>query len=162
MNIVPSSVHSKKLRIEIREISKLTLFSTEEGYEEACERLRKVLGTRGYKKSEVQGEEDRVLWNSKQEVLRKREEPGKNSSRAKEELPGIPVVVPDNQGLREWWEECTREDITQGFGEYFTDTEVEILTSRMQIGKMKKKHVSSIATVYDQNSNFIGEIPHLT
>ena len=45
--------------------------------------------------------------------------------------PGIPVVVPDKQGLREWWQQCTREDITQSFGEYFTHAEVEMLPSRM-------------------------------
>jgi hypothetical protein len=32
--------------------------------------LRKALKTRGYKKNEIQGEKDRVLLDSKQEVLR--------------------------------------------------------------------------------------------
>jgi hypothetical protein len=109
----------------------LTLCSTEEGYNESCERLRKALETRGYNKNEIQGEKDRVLWDSKQEVIRKREERGKNSAKSKAGPPGIPVVVPDKQGLREWWEQCTRQGITKSFAEYFTDAEMEMLPSRM-------------------------------
>ncbi len=59
--------------------------------------------TRGYNKNEIQGEKDRVLWDSKQEVLRKREEGGKNSTKSKAGPPGIPVVVPDKQELRKWY-----------------------------------------------------------
>ena len=72
----------------------------------------------------------KVPWVSKQEVIRKREEGEKNSA-SKAGAPGIPVVVPDKQGLREWWEQCTRQDITQSFAEYLTDEEVEMLPSRM-------------------------------
>jgi hypothetical protein len=108
----------------------LTLCSTEEGYNEACERLRKALETRGYSKSEIQGEKDKVPWVSKQEVIRKREEGEKNSA-SKAGAPGIPVVVPDKQGLREWWEQCTRQSITENFGEYLTNAEMEMLPSRM-------------------------------
>jgi hypothetical protein len=89
------------------------------------------LETRGYHKNEIQGKKDRVLWGSKQEVLRKREEGGRNSTKSKTGTPGIPVVVPDKQGLREWCQPCTRQDITQSFGEYFTDSQVEMLPSRM-------------------------------
>ncbi len=74
MYILPSSAHSKKLRLGVirgEYLRYLTLCSTEEGYNEACERLRKTLETRGYNKKEIQGEKDRVLWESKQEVLRK-------------------------------------------------------------------------------------------
>ena len=134
MYILPSSAHSKKLRLGVIRgefLRYLTLCSTEEGYNEACERLRKALETRGYKKSEIQGEKDRILWSSKQEVLKKREEGGKNSAKNKAGPPGIPVVVPDKQGLREWWQQCTRQGVTQSFGEYFTNAEVEMLPSRM-------------------------------
>jgi len=75
----------------------LTLCSTEEGFNETCERLRKDLETRGYKQNEIQGEKDRVRWDSKQEVLKKREG-GKNSAKSKAGSPRIPVVVPDKQG----------------------------------------------------------------
>ena len=105
MYILPSSAHSKKLRLGVirgEYLRYLTLCSTKEGYNEACERLRKALETRGYNKNEIQGEKDRVLWDSNQEVLRKREG-GKNSAKSKAGPPGIPVVVPDKQGLREWW-----------------------------------------------------------
>ena len=134
MYILPSSAHSKKLRLGVirgEYLRYLTLCSTEEGYNEACERLRKALETRGYNKNEIQGEKDRVLWDSKQEVIRKREERRKNSAKSKAGPPGIPVVVPDKQGLREWWEQCTRQGITQSFAEYFTDAEMEMLPSRM-------------------------------
>ncbi len=80
--------------------------------------------------NEIQGEKDWVIWDSKQEFLRKREG-GKNSTKSKAGPPGIPVVVPDTQGLRQWWEQCTRQGITTGFAEYFTDAEVEMLPSRM-------------------------------
>ena len=43
------------------------------------------------------------LWNSKQEVVWKSEEGQKNSTKGESGPPGIPVVVPDKQGLREWW-----------------------------------------------------------
>ena len=76
-------------------------------------------------------EKDIILWSSKQEVLKKREEGGKNSAKNKAGPPGIPVVVPDKQGLREWWQQCTRQGVTQSFGEYFTNAEVEMLPSRM-------------------------------
>jgi hypothetical protein len=134
MYILPSSAHSKKLRLGVirgEYLRYLTLCSTEEGYNEACERLRKALETRGYNKNEIQGEKDRVLWDSKQEVIRKREERGKNSAKSKAGPPGIPVVVPDKQGLREWWEQCTRQSITENFGEYLTNAEMEMLPSRM-------------------------------
>ncbi len=72
------------------------------GYNEVCERLQKTLETRGYKKIEIQGEKDRVILSSKQEVLKKRNEGGKNSVKAKKGPPGIPVVIPDKQGLKEW------------------------------------------------------------
>jgi hypothetical protein len=39
----------------------LDLCSTEEVYNETCERLRKVLETRGYKKNRIQREKDRIL-----------------------------------------------------------------------------------------------------
>jgi hypothetical protein len=133
MYILPSSAHSRKLRLGVirgEYLRYLTLCSTEEGYNEACERLRKALETRGYSKSEIQGEKDKVPWDSKQEVIRKREEGGKNSA-SKAGPPGIPVVVPDKQGLREWWEQCTRQSITENFGEYFTNAEMEMLPSRM-------------------------------
>jgi hypothetical protein len=72
----------------------------------------------------------KVPWVSKQEVIRKREEGEKNSA-SKAGAPGIPVVVPDKQGLREWWEQCTRQSITENFGEYLTNAEMEMLPSRM-------------------------------
>ena len=134
MYILHISAHSKKLRLGVIRgefLRYLTLCSKEEGYIEACERLRKALEKRGYKKNEIQGEKDEVMWSSKQEVLRKREEAGKNSAKSRVGPPGIPVVVPDKQGLREWWQQCTREDITQSFGEYLTHAEVEMLPSRM-------------------------------
>jgi hypothetical protein len=57
---------------------------------------------RDYKKMEIQGEKDRVMWSSKQEVLKKRNEGGKNSVKTKKGPPGIPAVIPDKQGLKEW------------------------------------------------------------
>ncbi len=46
MYIWPSSAHSKKFRLGVvrgKFVRKLTLCSTEKGFEEACERLRKAL-----------------------------------------------------------------------------------------------------------------------
>ena len=57
MYVLPSSAHSKKLRLGVIRgefLKYLTLCSTEEGYNEACERLRKALENRGYKKNEIQ------------------------------------------------------------------------------------------------------------
>ena len=91
MHILPSSVHSKKLRLGVIRgefLRHLILCSTEEGYNESCVRLWKTLETRGYKKSEIQGQKDRILWISKQEVLKKREEGGKNSAKT-----GVPALV---------------------------------------------------------------------
>ena len=55
MHVLPTSTHSKKLRpgvIRGKFLRYLTLCSTEEDYNESCERLRKVLETRGYDKNE--------------------------------------------------------------------------------------------------------------
>jgi hypothetical protein len=63
MYILPSSAYSKKFRLGVvrgKFVRKLTLCSTEKGFEEACERLRKALEIPGYKKSGVQGENDRL------------------------------------------------------------------------------------------------------
>ena len=115
--ILPSSAHSKKLRLGVIRgefLRYLTLCSTEEGYDEVCERLWKSLETRGYKQSEVHGEKDRILWNSKQEVLKKREQRGEISAKGKTGTPGILVVVPDIEGLREWCQQYTSRTESMG------------------------------------------------
>jgi hypothetical protein len=53
MYVLPNSAHPKKLRLGViggEFLRYLTLCSMEEGYNEACERLRKALETRGYHK----------------------------------------------------------------------------------------------------------------
>ena len=63
MYISPSSTHSKKRRIRVIRgefLRYLTLCSTEEGYNETCERLRKALEDRGYTQNEIQGPERKI------------------------------------------------------------------------------------------------------
>jgi predicted glycosyl hydrolase (DUF1957 family) len=67
------------------------------------------------------------IQNKKSSESEKREEKTQHLKQG----PGIPVVVPDKQGLREWWEQCTRQGITENFGEYLTNAEMEMLPSRM-------------------------------
>ncbi len=57
-------------------------------------------------------------------ILKKREE---KKEKGKGEVPGIAVVIEDKLGLREWWEVCTGEDITNSFGNHFSEAEIELL-----------------------------------
>jgi hypothetical protein len=61
---------------------------------------------------------------NKQDILIKREEKKK---KGKGEAPGITVVIEDKPGLREWWETCTGERITNRFGTFFSKGEIELL-----------------------------------
>ena len=50
-----------------------------------------------------------MKWEIKQDILLKREE---KKQKGKGETPEITVVIEDKPGLREWWETCTGEKIT--------------------------------------------------
>ena len=69
-----------------------------------------------------------VKWENKQDIMIKREEKKK---KGKGEAPGISVVIEDKPGLREWWETCTGERITNTFGTFFSKTEIELLPERL-------------------------------
>jgi hypothetical protein len=58
----------------------------------------------------------------------KREEKKK---KGKGEARGIPVVIEDKPGLREWWEACTGEGITNSSGKYFLEAEIKLLPERL-------------------------------
>jgi len=60
--------------------------------------------------------------------LTKREEKKK---KGKGKAPGIPVVIEDKPGLREWWKACKEEKITNSFESFFSDTEVGLLPRRL-------------------------------
>jgi len=86
------------------------------------------LQTRGYSAHEVSNVRRHVKWENKKDILIKREEKKK---KGKGEAPGIAVVIEDKPGLREWWEACTGEGITNSFGNYFSEAEIELLTERL-------------------------------
>ena len=69
-----------------------------------------------------------VKWENKKDILIKREEKKK---KWKGEGPGITVVIEDKPGLKEWWETCMGERITNSFGTFSSDTEVELLPERL-------------------------------
>ncbi len=58
----------------------------------------------------------------------KREEKKK---KGKGEGPGIAVVIEDKPGLKEWWETCMGGRITNSFGSFFSDAEIELLPERL-------------------------------
>jgi len=41
------------------------------------------------------------------------------------------VVIEDKPGLREWWEACTDEKITNSFGSFFSNDEIGLLPKRL-------------------------------
>ena len=111
MYILPSSAHSKKLRQGIVKgefLRFITLCSTEEEFDKACNRYDKALQTRRYSVYEVNNIRRNVKWENKKDILLKRDEKKK---KGKGEAPGIAVVIEDKPGLREWWEACTGEGI---------------------------------------------------
>ena len=57
----------------------------------------------------------------------------KKKNKGKGKTPGIPVVIEDKLGLKEWWEACTGEDITNSFANYydFSVDEIELLPERL-------------------------------
>jgi hypothetical protein len=69
-----------------------------------------------------------VKWENKKDILIKREEKKKKGKR---EGPGIAVVIEDKPGFKEWWEVCTGERITNSFGSFFSDDEIELLPERL-------------------------------
>ena len=58
----------------------------------------------------------------------KREEKKK---KGKGEAPGIEVVIEDKPALKEWWETCTGERITNSFRSFFSETEIQLLPERL-------------------------------
>ena len=77
-----------------------------------------------YSVHDVNNVRKNVEWENKKNILIKREEKKK---KGKGEVPGIAVVIEDKLGLREWWEVCTGEDITNSFGNHFSEAEIELL-----------------------------------
>ena len=69
-----------------------------------------------------------MKWENKKDILTKREEKKK---KGKGEAPGIAVVIEDKPGLKEWWEACTGEGVTNSFGVFFSDAEIELLPKRL-------------------------------
>ena len=131
MYILPRSVHSKKLRQDILKgefLRFITLCSTEKTYDKSCDRYSKALQKRGYSAYDVNNVKMHVKWENKRDILIKREEKKK---RGKGEAPGIAVVIEDKPGLREWWESCTGEGITNSFGNFFSKAEIELLPERL-------------------------------
>ena len=131
MYILPSSAHSKKLKQGILKgefLRFVTLCSTEKEYDKACERYSKALQTRGYSANDVDKVRRNVKWESKRDILTKREEKKK---KGKGKAPGIAVVIEDKPGLREWWEACTEERITNSFGSFFSSDEISLLPKRL-------------------------------
>ena len=51
--------------------------------------------------------------------------------KGKGKTPGIVVVIEDKPGLREWWEVCTGERITNSFGSFFSNDEIGLLPERL-------------------------------
>ena len=46
-------------------------------------------------------------------------------------LDPIGSSIEDKPGLREWWEACTEEGITNSFGNHFSEAEIELLPKRL-------------------------------
>jgi len=131
MYILPSSAHSKKLKQGILKgefLRFITLCSTEKEYDKASDRYSKALQTRGYSAHAVNDVRKLVKWENKKDILIKREEKKK---KGKGQAPGIPVVIEDKPGLGEWWEACTGERITNSFGSFFSEAEVDLLPHRL-------------------------------
>ena len=131
MYILPCSAHSHKLKQGIMKgefLRFITLCSTEKEYDKACDRYGKALQTRGYSAHDVYNVRKCVRWENKKDILIKREEKKK---KGKGEAPGIAVVIEDKPGLKEWWEACTGERITNSFGSFFSEAEVELLPERL-------------------------------
>ncbi len=40
-------------------------------------------------------------------------------------------MIEDKPGLREWWEACTEEKITNSFGSFFSSDEISLLPKRL-------------------------------
>ena len=57
-----------------------------------------------------------VKWENKTDILIRREEKKK---KGQGEAPWIAVGIADKRGLKEWWEACTGEGITNSFGSIF-------------------------------------------
>ena len=131
MYILPSSAHSKKLKQGILKgefLRFVTLCSTEKEYDKACDRYSKALQTRGYSANDVDKVRRNVKWESKRDILTKRE---KKKKKGKGKAPGIAVVIEDKPGLREWWEACTEEKITNSFGSFFSSDEISLQPKRL-------------------------------
>ena len=119
MYILSSSAHSDKLKQGILKgefLRFITLCSTEKEYDKACDRYDKALQTRGYRAHDVHNVRKNVKWENKTDILIKREEKKK---KGKGEAPWIAVGIADKRGLKEWWEACTGEGITNSFGSIF-------------------------------------------
>ena len=84
--------------------------------------------TRGYSTHDVNNVRKNVKWESKKDILIKRE--GKKK-KGKGQAPGISVVIEDKPGLGEWWETCTGEGITNSFGSFFSEAELDLLPDRL-------------------------------
>ena len=65
---------------------------------------------------------------NKKDILIKRDEKKK---KGKGEAPGIAVVIEDKPGLKEWWEACTGERITNSFGSFFSEAGIQLLPERL-------------------------------
>jgi hypothetical protein len=131
MYILPSSAHSKKLKQGILKgefLRFVTLCSTEKEYDKASDGYSKALQTRGYSAHEVNNVREHVKWENKKDILIKREEKKK---KGKGQASGIPVVIEDKPGLREWWKACREGKMTNSFERFFTDTEVYLLPERL-------------------------------
>ena len=91
-----------------------------------------------------------VKLENNQNILIKREG---NKKKRKGESPGIAVLIEDNPGLREWWETCTGERITNNFGTFCSKTEITLLPdysnvcerqNRLQISLRREENDSDI------------------
>ena len=68
-----------------------------------------------------------VKWESKKDLIKREEKKKKGKGQA----PGITVVIADKPWLSEWWEACTGEGITNSFGSFFPEAEVDLLPDRL-------------------------------
>jgi hypothetical protein len=77
MYILPSSVHSEKLKQGILKgefLRFVTPCSTEKEYEKSCDRYSKDLPTRGYDTNDVDKVRRNIKWENKRDILTKRED----------------------------------------------------------------------------------------
>ena len=69
-----------------------------------------------------------VKWENKTDILIRREEKKK---KGQGEAPWIAVVIEDKPGLKEWWEACMGEGITNSFGSFFSEAGIQLLSERL-------------------------------